>query len=120
MKKIILMLVVCALNFGAFAQSPYGTGSASSDSVRSSSLNDPDGFIKKDGKVMMVNGGQYTILKKDVTLSDGTVVKTNGSYKTKDGTKMELREGDHLDLNGKLSTLQINNNTNDNLNKQTK
>jgi len=112
MKKINLILLVIAINLGVYAQSPYGTGRMNSDSISSSSLNIPNGFIKKNGKTVKVEDGKLSVLKKDFTLSDGTVVKTNGSFKSKDGTETNLKDGDHLDLNGKLTTMdnsKINN-----------
>jgi hypothetical protein len=113
MKKLNLILLILAISFGVYAQSPYGTGRSNSDSIGSTGLNVPDGFVKKDGKTVMVKDGKFTTLKKDVTLSDGTVVMTNGSFKTNDGTATELKDGDHLDLNGKLTTLNNSKTNND-------
>ena len=105
MNKINLILLILAISFSVYGQSSYGTGRQNSDSIGSTSLNVPDGFVKKDGKTVMVKDGKFTTLKKDMTLSDGTVVMTNGSFKTNNGTATELKDGDHLDLNGKLTTL---------------
>jgi hypothetical protein len=107
MKKIILILMVFALNVGVNAQNPYGAGKSSSDSIGSTVAHVPDGFVSKDGKTIMVKDGKFTPLKKDMTLPDGSVVKTNGTFKSTDGTEIELKEGDHLDFKGKLSTLII-------------
>jgi len=104
MKKINLILLVFAINFGVYAQSPYGTGRMNSNSISSTGLNIPDGFIMKNGKTVKVKDGKFFILKNDITLSDGTIVKTNGSFKSADGTETDLKDGDHLDLNGKLTT----------------
>ena len=112
MKKIILALLVFVINFGAYSQNPNGTAQSNSDSISTNGINVPDGFIKKNGKTGMVKDGKFTTLKKDMTLTDGTVVMTNGSFKSNDGTKFDLKEGDHLDLNGKLTTMdnsKINN-----------
>ena len=117
MKKINLLLLLFVINFGVYAQSSYGSSTGTvrpnSDSIRSNNLNVPDGFVLKDGKTVMVKDGKFTPLKKDLTLNDGTVVMKNGSYKTSNGTQMDLKEGDHLDLNGKLTTLNNSNTNND-------
>ena len=113
MKKLNLILLILAISFGVYAQSPNGTGRSNSDSIGSTSLNVPDGFVMKNGKTVMVKDGKFTTLKKDMTLSDGTVVMTNGSFKTNNGTATELKDGDHLDLNGKLTTLNNSKTNND-------
>jgi len=113
MKKLNLILLILAISFGVYAQSPNGTGRSNSDSIGSTSLNVPDGFVMKDGKTVMVKDGKFSTLKKDITLSDGTVVMTNGSFKKSDGTAAEFKDGDHLDLNGKLTTLNNSKANND-------
>jgi len=104
MKKIILAFLVLVINFGAYSQSTYGTAQSNSDSISTTGINVPDGFIKKNGKIGMVKDGKFTTLKKDMKLTNGTVVMTNGNFKTNDSTIFDLKEGDHLDLNGKLTT----------------
>jgi hypothetical protein len=117
MKKINLLLLLFVINFGVYAQSSYGssygTVRQNSDSIRSNNLNIPDGFVLKDGKTVMVKDGKFTTLKNEITLSNGTIVMSNGIFKTKDGKKIELKEGDHLDLNGKLTTLDNSKTNND-------
>jgi len=115
MKRINLLMLVIVLNIGVYAQGTYGSGKTNSDSISSTGLNIPDGFIKKNGKTVMVIEGKFSTLKKDLTLSDGTVIKTNGSFKSNDGTETDLKEGDHLDLNGKLTTMDNSKINNDSL-----
>ena len=54
----------------------------------------------KDGKLtVMQNKAELTI---DVTLSNGTVVKTDGEVIRKDGTKLVLKDGECVDNLGNL------------------
>ena len=47
---------------------------------------DMDGVMMKDGKMMMMMGGKATgPMDKELTMSDGTMVKPDGSMMMKDG-----------------------------------
>lgn len=62
------------------------------------------GYITlQGGQVMLVKDGKATKLEKDKTLTDGTVVMTNGSVKKTDGTSIQMKEGDRIYLDGGMS-----------------
>ncbi len=48
-------------------------------------------------------------MEKDVTLSNGTVIMSNGYYMKKGGTKTMMKEGQHMDIFG--YTISMNSTT---------
>ncbi len=61
-----------------------------------------DCVMMKDGKVMVMKGNNVMALDKDLTLANGTTVKNDGSVKMADGTAMQLKEGEAIDMEGKV------------------
>ncbi len=62
----------------------------------------PDGYMLQNGKMIMVKDGAMKMMEKDVTLKNGTIIMSNGYFMKKDGTKMMMKEGQHIDLFGKM------------------
>ena len=60
----------------------------------------PDKYCTKmeGGKMVVMHEGKT--ITKDVTLANGTVVKTDGTIVKKDGTKTMLKDGQCVDKNG--------------------
>lgn len=73
----------------------------------------PDGFMMQNGKMMMVNDGKFTPMERDITLPNGMKVMKSGSYMPKGGTKTELKEGDHIDMEGNVTHMNSMDNTMD-------
>ena len=61
-----------------------------------------DHLMMEKGKMMVVKGGKPAPMEKDMTLSDGSKVMTNGSMVHKDGTKMMLEDGQMVGMDGKM------------------
>jgi hypothetical protein len=61
-----------------------------------------DGYLMKNGRMVVVKNGKTTNLEKEITLSNGTRVMTNGNYIKRGGTKKMFKEGEHIDLTGKI------------------
>ena len=61
-----------------------------------------DYIILKDGKINLVKGSNITPIESDMTLTNGTVISTNGSVKSSEGTTVLLKEGEKIDLDGKM------------------
>lgn len=59
-----------------------------------------DGIIMKDGTMYMVKNNMVTTIDQAITLDDGTKVMADGSYTKKDGKRLTLKEGEHLDMMG--------------------
>ena len=68
----------------------------------------PDGFIMQNGKMMQVKNGKTTNIERDITLTNGTKIKSDGSCVNKDGTKMTMKEGQHMDMSGNMTPMNIN------------
>ncbi|MBC6609177.1 hypothetical protein H8B13_20325 [Hymenobacter sp. BT188] len=61
-----------------------------------------DYCVLKDGRMMFVQGGQLLPMTQPMTMRDGTVCRTNGSCTRKDGTVIQMKEGEHMMKNGKI------------------
>jgi 2-keto-4-pentenoate hydratase/2-oxohepta-3-ene-1,7-dioic acid hydratase in catechol pathway len=102
--KALKIIIVNSLFFFAF-----GTASAQTESMTAPKENTlPADTTMKEfvsmqaGQMIYVANNKTSKMSKDMTMSDGTVVKTNGTVITKDGKKIELHEGDRVYMNGKI------------------
>lgn len=59
-----------------------------------------EGVIMKDGKLLMMKDGQTTPMTSDLTLDNGAIVTADGRVKNKDGTVSTLGEGDFVTMGG--------------------
>jgi len=95
MKKVILVIAVCFSTAGLFAQTnPQET---------SEKVCHEDGVVRKNGKLMVIKDGQKTEMTQIVSLSDGSVVRTDGSITNKNGSTSRLSNGEHISMSGKKS-----------------
>lgn len=103
MKKILLAITAMIASAGAYAQSeqkpPVGPDSTV---YQTPTQKYADGYMMKNGKMMSVKDQTLTLLKNDATLTNGTIIMSNGNYHKKGGTKMMFKEGQHMDLTGKM------------------
>jgi len=108
MKRLVLVFLV-TVSLGAYARNVSDSGSMKSEAGMNNAIlvvpATPDGFILKDGKMMMVNNGKWSPMVRDITLPNGTVVMSTGYYMKKDGPKTELKEGEHIDMDGNLTKM---------------
>ena len=65
-------------------------------------VEDANYVILLNEKVYHYTQSGVELLKSDLKLNNGTVVKTDGSYITKDGNKMMLKDGQCLGMSSKL------------------
>jgi hypothetical protein len=62
-----------------------------------------DGVMMKGGKMMTMQDGKTTgAMTKEMTMSNGTKVMTDGSVMMKDGEKMQMKDGQMIDMSGKM------------------
>jgi hypothetical protein len=112
MKKLILLISVTLMSAGVFAQVDTRERDRQEKPDRnleqqdSSQDNLKDGYIVKDGRMMVVNNGTTSAMKREATLDNGTVVAIDGNYTAKDGKPVMLKDGEHLDLHGVVSKRQ--------------
>ncbi len=132
MKKTILVLATIAITFGAYAQTdsinrkmfPPDINNTNDgmnqnrdmDNNQKPTVQDravdkshPDGVMMQNGKMVIVKNGKMTVLDYDMTLGNGTKIMSNGNYVKKDGTKMTLREGEHMDMSGNMIPMKPKN-----------
>jgi hypothetical protein len=65
-----------------------------------------DCVMMKDGKMMVIKGGEHMDMTEDMTMTNGTTVMADGSVKTKDGKTMKLKDGDCVYMDGKMSKMK--------------
>lgn len=55
-----------------------------------------------NGKIMVLKNGEKSMMTKDSTLQNGSMLMANGFLKMKDGSTLQLKQGDCMDVSGKL------------------
>lgn len=63
-----------------------------------------DGFLMKEGKVMMTRDAHTEPLTAEMALVNGTKINADGTVTMADGTSTLLKEGDYMSLTGRLTT----------------
>ena len=66
-----------------------------------------DCCLMKNGKMMVLKEGKLSYMKKAVVLENGTKIKKNGVCKMADGTKVKMKEGNCMDMSGKLENCEV-------------
>ena len=66
-----------------------------------------DCCMMKDGKMMVMKDGKTMPMDKEMTMKNGTTCMTNGEYTMKDGSKMMMKNGDCMDMNGKMTKSEM-------------
>jgi hypothetical protein len=100
MKKLFLAMIAATLSFGAFAQDSTNT-QTTSPTEQQPQQQQKDMYVFKNNKMWAVKNGNVTAMADNVTLSDGTVVKTTGEI-TKDGKTEALKDGQYIDVDGNI------------------
>ncbi|MGB4775244.1 MAG: DUF6799 domain-containing protein [Daejeonella sp.] len=62
-----------------------------------------DGVKMEKDKMMVIKDGKTTLMEETLTLNNGTKVKTDGTVELADGKTFKLTDGDHMDMDGKLT-----------------
>lgn len=96
MKKLIVLVAACIFTINVMAQDTKSSSSQNAPAVKG---------LKycaelKDGAITMTQ--DKNVLTVDVTLANGTTVKTDGTVITKDGTQTILKNGECVDNTGNL------------------
>ena len=109
MKKLILTFAAIIVTCGVFAQTDPATKKADTDKTTQKQYRHPNGYMMKDGKMMIVKDGNLMLIQKDITLSNGTVIMADGNYMEKGKSKMKLKDGDHVDMDGNMTPIKSTN-----------
>lgn len=99
MKNLFLSIFAITLSFGVFAQDTTTT-----KTVEPTMQQGPkkDVYALKEGKVWEFKNGQKSEVTTNVTLTNGSTLKTDGTVVTSDGQSTTLKEGQYVDVNGKI------------------
>lgn len=102
MKKLIMFLLVAGT---------CTTAVVAQDSAKAATTNKmgkmhqmKDCLIMKEGKMIVINSNGLMPMDKLITLTNGTIVSADGTVKATDGTSIKLKEGEAVDMDGKLIT----------------
>lgn len=110
MKGIILLMTALVITVGTYAQSdPNLPITSDTTGHQKSDQKQADGYTMKGGKMMCVKDQKMTLLKNDTTLTNGSIVMANGGYVRKGETKQMFKEGQHMDLTGKMVPMTTSN-----------
>lgn len=63
-----------------------------------------DGFMMKEGKVMVTRDAHTEPLTAEMALVNGTKITADGTVTMNNGTTTTLQEGDYMSLTGRLTT----------------
>jgi hypothetical protein len=96
MKKLFIAIVAVAFSTAVFAQSAPKAGAKSTTvSV--------DHYTMKDGVMMHSRGAKEEAMTGDLKLNNGTVVSSKGEITMPDGKKSMLKNGQSIDMQGKIT-----------------
>ena len=96
MKKLIGVFVFSFIICSAYSQEASTKSDATSSNIKR------DYFFLKDGKMMATKNGDSVVMANNVHLIDGSTLKTDGTVERLDGTTQVLKEGQTIDLDGKI------------------
>jgi hypothetical protein len=99
----LLTIFLMVISFNTNAQ----THKSSSKMKHSSMMT--DGCMMHNGKMMVMKNGITMPMEKDMVMKNGTTCMTTGECKVKDGKSMMMKEGDCMDINGKMCTDKMKN-----------
>jgi hypothetical protein len=66
-----------------------------------------DGFLMKDGKVMVTRDAHTEPLTAETSVVNGTKINASGQVTMPNGTTTTLKEGDYMSLTGRLTTMAM-------------
>ena len=97
----MILLIAFTLNTGAFAQHNMDNMGKKEHKLDMKK----DHVMMMGGSIKMVKNGYEMPMDKDMTMGNGTKVMTDGMCIKKDGTKMTMKNGDMMDMDGKMSKM---------------
>jgi hypothetical protein len=103
MKKLLIVSAVILMSTGSiFAQDDM---SKKAHHTEQADKKMKDCIMMKDGKMWVMKGGKTMEMTKDMTLSNGSKVMTDGTVKMKDGKTMMMKDGESMMMNGKMKKM---------------
>ncbi len=101
MKKLLIACTALLLSAATFAQTD-STKTRNDKGNHMDHKTKKDCVMMKDGVMMQMKDGKATAISSSVTMSNGTTVMTDGTVTMQNGTKSMLKEGESMDMSGKM------------------
>lgn len=60
-------------------------------------------MVVKKGKVYSISNGKTQLIQKDIQLDNGSTLRTNGEVVMKDGSKVQIKEDEKINMLGDLA-----------------
>jgi uncharacterized protein YxeA len=117
MKKIILTLTAVIITAIVYAQTDSVNRTNQNNTIKSGhdmntnpnhDMNrqpmdkSQDGYRMQNGKMVTWKNGKMSAMETEMTFSDGSILKSDGTIIRKDGTKLMIKDGEYVDLTGKV------------------
>jgi hypothetical protein len=99
---------LASITFLLLTLATFGTYHASIQQTQEMQIQQPstpvaDGIKMLKGSMIVYKNGKASAMTTEMILSDGSRVMMDGTVVRKSGTKLRLKEGDHIDMNGKIT-----------------
>lgn len=104
MKKLMILMTTLFLSAGVFAQEKMDDKMKMDKKEQGMDMK-KDHVMMMGGKMKMVKNGKEAPMEKEMTMGNGTVVMADGMCKMKDGTTMTMKNGDMMDMDGKMGKM---------------
>jgi len=92
MKKLITVIAVIAF---------FATQTTNVAAQEDMKMKEKETVKMKDGKMMVKKGLKWEDMGKDIKMSDGTQIMTNGTIVMKDGMRKTMKEGEEMSFGHK-------------------
>ncbi len=101
MKKNLLLLFIAGFctTVATAQDSTLATIKSSASAVTQAPV---EYVVMQNGKLMVVKNGTIKLLDNDMVLPGGATIIADGTIKSKDGSTIQLQEGDRVGMDGKV------------------
>ena len=107
MKKLIVVVAILFTTQYMKAQQPGDSAREKTGKVQASGNKEMKTYLSlQGGQMILVDHDKVGRMKKDMTMKNGTLVRTDGTVKTKDGRSFQLKEGNRVYMNGFIEGLE--------------
>ena len=106
MKNLFLLFATIAISIGTSAQK-MNPATTTRPMQNENAQKSHDMYAYKNGKLMMDKNGTNSDVTQNATLANGTTITTDGKVTWKNGKTQTLKEGDWVDMNGKIHTKKM-------------
>jgi hypothetical protein len=103
MKNLILLIVTFTIATGVYSQDSKMMAQPNKMDQKKMK----DCCTMKDGKMVCMKDGKTMAMTMDMTLKNGTTVMKDGTVKMKDGKTMMMKNGDAVDMDGKMMKMPM-------------